>query len=101
MYSKTQGHHCWWLNKDGKALANFDNESDVDEIITLFEVEADIRATLKAANNNSRKLLVDKQKLTGQIKSLIQTHRDNSGYEPSLSVFQREIDSAESLITSK
>lgn len=33
MYSKTQGHHCWWLNKDGKSLANFDSESDVDDII--------------------------------------------------------------------
>lgn len=35
MYSKTQGHHCWWLNKDGKALANFDSESEVDAIINL------------------------------------------------------------------
>jgi len=33
MYSKTQGHHCWWLNKNGKALANFDNEKEVDAII--------------------------------------------------------------------
>ena len=33
MYSKTLGHHCWWLNKDGDALANFDNESSVDAII--------------------------------------------------------------------
>ena len=22
MYSKTQGHHCWWLNKDGKCEAS-------------------------------------------------------------------------------
>ncbi len=36
-YSKTQGHHCTWLNKDGKALANFDKESDVDDIIALHE----------------------------------------------------------------
>lgn len=34
-YSKTTGHHCWWLNVDGKAVANFDNESDVDAIIAL------------------------------------------------------------------
>jgi hypothetical protein len=40
MYSKTQGHHCWWLNKDGKAIANFDSESDVDAIITLEETHA-------------------------------------------------------------
>lgn len=37
MYSKTQGHHCWWLNKDGKALANFDDEKEVDAIIFLAE----------------------------------------------------------------
>ena len=47
MYTKTEGHHCWWLNKDGKALANFDKESDVDEIITLQEVEVDIRKNIK------------------------------------------------------
>ena len=35
MYTKTEGHHCWWLNKDGKALANFDNEKDVDDIIKM------------------------------------------------------------------
>ncbi len=35
MYTKTQGHHCWWLNKNGKALANFDNEREVDEIIKM------------------------------------------------------------------
>ena len=37
MYTKTEGHHCWWLNKNGKALANFDNESDVDEIIKVHK----------------------------------------------------------------
>jgi hypothetical protein len=36
-FSKTRGHHCWWLNMDGRPLANFDNESDVDEIIKLEE----------------------------------------------------------------
>lgn len=40
MYSKTEGHHCWWLNKDGKPLANFDNESDVDAIINLEKTHA-------------------------------------------------------------
>jgi len=35
MYSKTQGHHCWWLNKNGKALANFDDENEVDAIIDM------------------------------------------------------------------
>lgn len=35
MYGKTPGHHCWWLTKDGVSLANFDDESQVDEIIKL------------------------------------------------------------------
>jgi hypothetical protein len=43
MYTKTQGHHCWWLiNKDAKALAGFDNESDVDDILKMQEVNADM-----------------------------------------------------------
>ena len=40
MYSKTEGHHCWWLNKDGKALAHFDNESDVDDIIKMEQAHS-------------------------------------------------------------
>lgn len=34
-YGKVRGHHCWWLTKDGKSIANFDNESDVDAIISM------------------------------------------------------------------
>lgn len=34
-YSKTQGHHCWWLTKNGKSLANFDDEKEVDAIINI------------------------------------------------------------------
>ena len=37
-YTKTRGHHCWWLNIDGEAAANFDNESDVDGIINMHKV---------------------------------------------------------------
>lgn len=39
MYTKTRGHHCWWLNKDGKALAYFEeaDEKEVDAIIELQE----------------------------------------------------------------
>ena len=37
-YSKTRGHHCWWLNIDGEATANFNNESDVDGIIDMYQV---------------------------------------------------------------
>ena len=37
-YSKTQGHHCWWLNKNGKALANFNDEKEVDNIIKMYNM---------------------------------------------------------------
>ncbi|WP_339140553.1 hypothetical protein [Pseudoalteromonas galatheae] len=37
-YGKVQGHHCWWLTINGKSVANFDNEFDVDGIIAT-EVE--------------------------------------------------------------
>ena len=36
-YTKTEGKHCWWLNSNGKAIASFDNEQDVDEIIKMEE----------------------------------------------------------------
>ena len=85
MYSKTEGHHCWWLNKDGKALANFDDEKEVDAIITLFEVEVDLRATLKTANYNSRTLLDKNVKLKEQITTAIDcvnnSHEDDVGYD--------------------
>ena len=85
MYTKTEGHHCWWLNKDGKALANFDDEKDVDDIVALFEVEVDIRATLKAANHQSRKLLDDNNRMKSQIKGAVSavhnSHEDDMGYD--------------------
>jgi len=34
-YGKTTGHHCWWLTINGKSVANFDDESDVDGIIEM------------------------------------------------------------------
>lgn len=84
-YTKTEGHHCWWLNKDGKALASFDNEKDVDDIITLYEVEVDIRATLKTANSCNRKLLDDKVALQKKINAAIDcvhnSHEDDMGYD--------------------
>lgn len=52
-YSKTNGHHCFWLKKGGKSLANFDNESDVDDIINLEARNAaleDENAILKEAS---------------------------------------------------
>ena len=85
MYSKTEGHHCWWLNKDGKALANFDDEGDVDDIITLFEVEVDIRATLVSANRHTRKLIDRNKEQKVQIDSAIScvhnSHEDDMGYD--------------------
>lgn len=46
--------------------------------------------------------LVDMQyeidELKGSIKSIITTYRDSSGYEPSLSVFHRELSEAEELL---
>lgn len=48
-YGKKRGHHCWWLTIDGKSVANFDNESDVDGIIDT-EVE---RNKLKEAINQA------------------------------------------------
>lgn len=46
IYSKTNGHHCFWLKKNGKSLANFDNESDVDEIIEMSELLEKIKLDL-------------------------------------------------------
>ena len=34
-YEKGQGHHCWWLKRNGIEIANFDNELHVDEIVSM------------------------------------------------------------------
>ena len=34
-YGKTQGHHCWWLTVDGKEVASFSDEKQVDDIVKL------------------------------------------------------------------
>jgi|GEM_PF-3574574 len=34
-YGKTQGYHCWWLTVDGKEVANFSDEKQVDDIVKL------------------------------------------------------------------
>ena len=34
-YGKVQGHHCWWLTVDGKEVANFSDEKQVDDIVNL------------------------------------------------------------------
>lgn len=68
-YGKVQGHHCFWLTKDGKSLANFDDESEVDAIINmqnqqvelakklLFEVGGEINEETRL-NKNSKSFAV-------------------------------------------
>ena len=34
-YGKVSGQHGWWLTINGKSVSNFDNESDVDDIISI------------------------------------------------------------------
>lgn len=56
MYTKTEGHHCWWLNKNGKALANFDKEKDVDDIIRADEKLDKATAALEGIYESGIKL---------------------------------------------
>ena len=63
-YSKTRGFHCWWLNKNDKALAHFDNESDVDGIIKL--------------NNDKKKL---QKQISKAISCVHNSHEDDTGYD--------------------
>ena len=63
-YGKTQGHHCWSLTKNGKSLANFDDEKEVDSIInmenqnielakkSLFEVGGEINEETRLTKNS-------------------------------------------------
>lgn len=41
-YGKTSGHHCWWLTIDGKELAKFNDEKEVDAIIKLEAENIDL-----------------------------------------------------------
>jgi len=50
-YTKTRGSHCWWLNIGGKAVANFDIESDVDEIIALKKFDSVVRDQIDSYMN--------------------------------------------------
>jgi hypothetical protein len=49
MYGKMKGHHCWWLTRDGKELANFDNEEEVDRIINMEAGRRDVATCLENA----------------------------------------------------
>tara|TARA_R110002012_G_scaffold320171_1_gene542646 strand:- start:292 stop:579 length:288 start_codon:yes stop_codon:yes gene_type:complete len=63
-YGKTQGHHCWWLTINGKSVANFDDEKEVDAIIkmqvnhieiakkALFDVGGEINEETRLTKNS-------------------------------------------------
>ena len=54
-YGKTTGHHCFWLTINGKEVAPFDNESDVDAIIKM---DADFEETAIKLNEAEQTILV-------------------------------------------
>jgi len=43
-FTKTRGHHCWWLRKDGKEISNFDENQEhvLDDILKMQEVNANM-----------------------------------------------------------
>lgn len=47
-YSKGRGHHCWWLKIHGEAVANFDHECDVNEIVIAGNAHAKLYNALDA-----------------------------------------------------
>lgn len=44
--SKNPGHHCHWLRVDGKEVANFNDESNVDMLIALEQEHTEMKALL-------------------------------------------------------
>jgi hypothetical protein len=60
VYGKKQGHHCYWLTKDGESLANFDKESEVDAIIRMQD---DLQ---NAVNERNQAWFELEEKQTGQ-----------------------------------
>ena len=57
-YGKVRGHHCWWLKINGKSIANFDSEKDIDEIIDLEKerdiLEVEYKKAMKFVNDSVR-----------------------------------------------
>ena len=53
-YGKIEGHHCWWLTVNGKSLANFDRESDVDAIIKQQTESNELKAMVNALRDAAR-----------------------------------------------
>jgi hypothetical protein len=60
VYGKTNGHHCFWLTINGKPVANFDNESDVDGILSLenkHRLAESVISKVIPSDSNQRQLL--------------------------------------------
>ncbi|PCI58864.1 MAG: hypothetical protein COB35_12665 [Gammaproteobacteria bacterium] len=74
-YGKTQGHHCWWLTKDGKSLANFDDEKEVDAIIALQESVED--STTSAFGDGWYDGFLDAQKLAENEDSCLEDIKED------------------------
>ncbi len=62
--AKTLGH-CWFIR----------SLSDINQIVELMEVESDIRAALKSANIQNRKLLDKTNNLKEKIKDIVCSYR--------------------------
>ena len=53
IYGKVTGHHCFWLTINGKSVAHFDDEADVDAIIKL---DADLKSTTAKLSDTEKSL---------------------------------------------
>ena len=45
-FTKTQGHHCWWLNIHGEPVAKFNHEIDVDDLVMAGNIMPKLYAAL-------------------------------------------------------
>lgn len=76
MYEKVRGHHCWWLNKDGKSIANFDingltsdeeAEASVDEIVNLEKYHKNMQHECKRLRIKIEQLEIDNERLENKV----------------------------------
>jgi hypothetical protein len=65
--SKSAGHHCWWLNFDGRATANFHKEEEVDYLVNL-------QSTIASQAEQLAKLKADDLLLRDALSSLVVRH---------------------------
>ena len=74
-------------------------QSDLGDFGSLMKCQATelLASYIKLIEQNAE-LHKQSEKYKAQIKSLIQCDEMNTGYEPSLSVFQREIDLSKELV---